>query len=82
MIDQHRIAMKTCVNCGLQYHPQARAWENMCGVCIATRIELALMPGGLGHAARKPLKRANDPFDSAGPLRNVDVQALRRHADG
>jgi hypothetical protein len=67
------------LNCGLQYSPLASAWEDICGVCIAARIEMALMPGGLSHAVRKPLKRTSE--HSAG-LHDFEVQALRCCADG
>lgn len=56
--------MASCLFCGASFSPQVPGWgDAVCGDCIATRIELALM-GGLSMSDRKPLRRAS--ADAAG----------------
>ena len=51
----------SCDSCGCDFRPQSRDWGETCGVCIAARIELALVRATLGtNAGRRPMRRAPD----------------------
>jgi hypothetical protein len=71
--------MNICSTCGAQFFPQSDAWGDICGDCVASRIELYLMPGGLGQTVRKPSKRTSDKTDDGWEMA---VEALRKQAGG
>ena len=51
--------MASCLLCSASFSQQFPGWgDAVCGDCIATHIELALM-GGLSMSDRKPLRRAS-----------------------
>jgi hypothetical protein len=74
--------MITCSLCAVRFFPQSSAWGHLCGNCIASRIELSLMPGGLQQAQRKPLKRASEESLSDESWVDRQLQASRERASG
>jgi hypothetical protein len=76
LFKQAATKMQTCLSCGMSYHPQCPAWGQTCGFCIAARIEMALLPGGLGRAERKPIRRATARAGDPDSLPDGVVQAV------
>jgi hypothetical protein len=74
--------MITCSLCAAQFFPQSSSWGQLCGNCIASRIELSLMPGGLQEAQRKPLKRASEEFSNDESWAERQHQVSRERASG
>ena len=51
-----KMAVATCVRCGVAFFPEATGWT-ACADCLAAQIKLALL-GELRLGARKPMRRA------------------------
>jgi hypothetical protein len=74
--------MNQCSTCGAQFFPQSGAWGDTCGNCIAARIELSLMPGGVSQTERKPAKRANELAMGDETWTEEALEALQRSGAG
>jgi hypothetical protein len=74
--------MNTCSLCAMPFFPQSSAWGQICGQCIAARIEMSLMPGGLHQAHRKPLRRAVEGADVNEGWPGLGLPVPRQRAAG